>query len=106
MSARFGGAQLYLFYDGECELCLRFKEWIEARDRGGTIAALALDGPELPERFPEVDLEMARAQLTVLDREGRIYEGLAALRQLALRLPGIRRLDWIYRLPGDRKSVV
>lgn len=100
MRARSGGAQLYLFYDGECELCVRFKEWIGARDGEGMIETLALEDTELPERFPEVDLEMARAQLTVRDREGRIYQGLAALRQLALRLPGIRRLDWIYRLPG------
>ena len=95
-------AQLYLFFDGECPLCCRFKEWIEGRDRTGTICALALDDPELEARFPEVDLDRARQQLTVRDRAGNLYEGLAALRQLALRLPGIRRLDWVYQLPGAR----
>ena len=96
----FDRARLCLFYDSECALCCRFKEWIENRDQEGAILVLALDDPELPGVFPELDLVAAREQLTVRDRQGRFYQGLAALRQLSLHLPGIRRLDWIYRLPG------
>jgi predicted DCC family thiol-disulfide oxidoreductase YuxK len=95
-----GGARLYLFYDSQCRLCRRFKTWIESRDRAGRIQALALADPVLPARFPDLDLDRARQQLTVRDREGNCYQGLAALRQLAGQLPGIRHLDWIYRLPG------
>lgn len=94
------GAQFYLFYDPSCPLCRRFKAWIEAGDRHGAIQALALDDPELPTRFPDLDLAQAQAQLTVRDQEGNLYRGLAALRQLSLCLPGLRHLDWIYLLPG------
>jgi len=100
MVDRADQVRLYFFYDSECELCCRFKEWIERRDREGAIRVLGLDDPELPELFPELDLEAAQEQLTVRDREGNFYRGLTALRQLSLHLPGIRRLDWIYRLPG------
>ena len=100
MADRADRAQLFLFYDGRCELCRRFKEWIAARDQEGIIQALELDDPELAARFADVDLERAREQLTVRDREGNLFQGLAALRRLSRHLPGIRRLDWIYRLPG------
>lgn len=100
MTARADRVQLFLFYDSKCELCRRFKEWLAARDREGIIQALELDDPELAARFPDVDFERAREQLTVRDREGNLFQGLAALRRLARHLPGIRRLDWIYRLPG------
>ena len=92
--------QLYFFYDDSCELCMRFKEWVEGRDGVGRIEALPLGGEGLEERFPMVDFEMAREQLTVCDRRGEVYEGTAALRVLARHFPGLGRLDWIYRLPG------
>ena len=92
-------AQLYLFYDGECELCMRFKAWVQERDAEGRIALLPLE-VALADRFPQVDLERASQQLTACDRRGQTYEGMAALRQLAKYLPGMARLDWIYSLPG------
>ena len=52
-----------------------------------------------------VDFEMAREQLTVCDRRGEVYEGMAALRVLARHFPGLGRLDWIYRLPGVQTVV-
>lgn len=91
--------QLQLFYDPECAVCMRFKEWVALRDAQGRIGLVELaEGVE--ERFPHIDFERAAEQLTACDAQGRIYEGMAALRQVARRLPGLARLDWIYDLPG------
>ena len=94
------GECLYLFYDGRCPLCCRFKEWIERWDRQGAVGALALDDPAIPARFPGLDLAGANEALTVCDRLGRTFQGVEALRQLAQVLPGMRRLKWLSRLPG------
>ena len=92
--------QLYLFYDDACELCVRFKEWVAERDVIGRIAVLPLGGEGLEERFPMVDFDRVREQLTVCDRKGEVYEGVGALRVLGRHLPGLGRLDWVYELPG------
>ncbi|MGY8823394.1 MAG: hypothetical protein ACKVJG_05560 [Candidatus Latescibacterota bacterium] len=38
--------------------------------------------------------------MTACDRRGQIFEGMAALRQVAKHLPGLACLDWAYALPG------
>jgi predicted DCC family thiol-disulfide oxidoreductase YuxK len=94
--------RLYLFTDGSCPVCRRFRAWIEARDTEGRIEVLDLNEPGLAERFPRLDLGMARQQLTVLDAAGEVHRGLTALRCLGQCLPGLRQVDWIYELPGVR----
>ena len=100
MTERADQVRLHLFYDRECPLCGRFKEWIERWDRQGTIQVLSLDDPVLSERFPQLDLDQARQVLTVCDRLGHLSQGVEALRQLTRQLPGIRRVSWVYQLPG------
>lgn len=97
-----GPVRLHLFTDGSCPVCRRFRAWVEARDTEGRIEVLNLDEPDLAERFPRLDLGMARQQLTVLDATGEVHRGLTALRRLGQCLPGLRQLDWIYELPGIR----
>ena len=97
--------RLYLPYDSQCPLCTHLKELVARWDRQGQILALALDSPQLPVRFPDLDLEQARRQLTVRDAQGQVFQGGEALQQLARLLPGIRRLSWAYRLPGVAPAV-
>ncbi len=94
------GPALYLFYDGDCPLCCRFKEWIDRLDTQNAVCALSLSDAELPTRFPHIDLQEARQHLTACDGEGRVFHGVEALRQLTRVLPGLRRLTWVYRLPS------
>jgi predicted DCC family thiol-disulfide oxidoreductase YuxK len=95
----FEREQLILFYDPACDLCMRFRQWITLRDEEGKIALVPLqEGVET--RFPQVDFSRAAEQLTACDRRGQVFEGMAALRQVAKHLPGLARLDWAYALPG------
>ncbi len=54
-----GPAHLYLLYDSQCPLCCKFKDLIDAWDRDGTVCALPLDDPAIPERFPQLDPDSA-----------------------------------------------
>jgi len=92
--------QLYLFYDRDCPLCRRFKKAIETWDREGLIEVVDLADDRTPDRFSTVDLAAARQELSVSDRLGHLSQGGEALRRLTRLLPGIRRLAWVYRLPG------
>jgi predicted DCC family thiol-disulfide oxidoreductase YuxK len=105
MPASGDGIRLFLFYDAQCPLCVHLKELVSRWDRDGAILALGLDNAELPARFPDLDLSRARQQLTVRDPQGRLFEGGAAVQQLARLLPGVRRLTWVYRLPGVAPAV-
>ena len=92
--------RLYLFYDPNCPLCRRFRKWIHHLDRGETIEIVPLNSPDLAARFPQLNLKRANESLTVCDLLGRVREGVEAVRQLTSYLPGLRRLRWVYRLPG------
>mgnify|MGYP002036379282 CR=1 FL=1 len=95
-----GSVRLHLFSDPSCPLCRQFRKWIRHLDRERLIEILDLNDPRLQERFPQLDLERASESLTVCDRLGHVREGVEAVRQLTLHLPALRRLQWIYRLPG------
>ena len=92
--------QLYLFYDRDCPLCRRFRKAIETWDREGLIEVVDLADDRTAGRFGTVDVEAARRELSVSDRLGHLSQGVEALRRLTQLLPGIRRLAWVYRLPG------
>ena len=91
---------LHLFYDDDCELCCRLQRLVQAWDPSGQVEAVALSAPDLDARFPDLDVARARQNLTARAADGTLYEDLAALRQVAVRIPRLRRLGWIYRLPG------
>ena len=95
-----GLVRLHLFADPNCPLCRQFRKWIVHLDREGLVEIVELDDPRLPERFPQLDLERASEFLTVCDRLGRVREGVEAMRQLTRHVPALRRLQWVYRLPG------
>jgi predicted DCC family thiol-disulfide oxidoreductase YuxK len=100
MAPRGTMSPVQLFYDDGCELCCRLQRWVAARDRTGLVEAIPVSGADLALRFPDLDVEKARAQLSVRSQDGQIHEGMAGLRQIALRLPALRQLAWIYSLPG------
>ena len=93
-------ANLYFFYDQTCALCVRFKGWVAQRDVTREVELLPLSEEGLQARFPMVDFTRAGKQLTECDRRGEVYEGIAVLRMLALSVPGLALLDWVYGLPG------
>jgi len=91
---------LCLFFDDDCELCRRLAWVVRHWDRGRKVEVVPLSRPDLSAVFPALDVGRARRQLTAVDGQGRVYEGLAAVRQVAQRLPAVRRLGWIYQVPG------
>ena len=92
--------QLYLLFDGSCALCRRFADLVGRWDEHGSIGVVDFGDPDVEERFPQLDLELASQELTVCEPAGGVFHGSLALERLTRLLPGIRSLSWVYRLPG------
>ena len=97
--------QLVLIHDGDCLLCRKFVQVIKRLDTDEMIAVVSLEDEETQTRFPHVDMDQVRQQLTVCDQLNRAWHGGNASQRFDALLPAIRRLTWIYRLPGVTPAV-
>ena len=93
-------ANLYFFYNQTCALCVRFKGWVADRDVTSEVELLPLSEEGLQARFPMVYFTRAGKRLTMCNRRGEVFEGIAVLRMLAHRVRGLALVDWVYGLPG------
>jgi predicted DCC family thiol-disulfide oxidoreductase YuxK len=95
-------AELVALFDGDCALCTATLRFIEARDHSGRIECGDLRHPVIADRFPSFTAEAVRAQLHAVDRDGRLYVGIDAVRECGRRLPKYRTVAWILGVPGIR----
>ncbi|MGQ9926157.1 MAG: thiol-disulfide oxidoreductase DCC family protein [Chloroflexaceae bacterium] len=89
-----------LLYDGGCRICTGQIGWIEAYNDGGWIEVLDMRSPEARARFPHVTPEDAQREVHLVAPDGTLYRGADAVRETLLRLPGLRGLGELMRLPG------
>lgn len=93
-------ARYTLLYDGACRLCTGQTRWIKAYDDDGLIEILDLRSPEAQARFPQIKPEDAQREVHLVAPDGTLYRGPEAVRETLLRLPALRGLGELLRLPG------
>lgn len=88
-----------IIYDGECNFCRRQVQRLQQRDRAMQFeyAARQLEG--LDARFPLLASSDFNTGMRLIDPQGQIFVGADAAYEIARRLPGYRRIAWLYRLP-------
>ncbi len=89
-----------LLYDGACRICTGQIGWIEAYNDAGWIEVLDMRSPEARARFPQVTPEDAQREVHLVAPDGTLYRGADAVRETLLRLPSLRGLGELMRLPG------
>ena len=89
-----------LIYDGECPFCLKQIERIKRRDTEASFEYVPRQTPGLDERFPRLAEGDFDSGMRLIQPDGIIHVGADAVYHIARRLPGWRRLAWLYRLPG------
>ena len=94
------GAVVVALFDGRCGVCSRSARWIGERDGAGRIERLDLRDPRAAARFPRLDPDAVRAQMHVVDRDGRVVVGLDGVRAVLRELPGWSALAGELGLPG------
>ena len=94
--------QAVLIYDGHCRFCIREAARIE-RWVGGRLRLESFRDPGVIDRYPRLSAEQCEAALQLVEPDGDIHGGAAAVfRALALN-PRLALVARIYAVPGLRQ---
>ncbi len=88
-----------LLYDGGCALCARLVATVRAWDVDGRIECLPYQDPSVPARFPRIAPAALARRLHLVEADGGVTAGAAAIERLLRWLPRGRSLAWVFRLP-------
>ncbi len=88
--------RLYVLYDGECGLCQRCRQWIQAQPAYIELRFIPLQSPEVGCRFPGIESIDLRARLVVISDTGGLYQGQNAWIMCLFALEEYR--EWAQRL--------
>jgi predicted DCC family thiol-disulfide oxidoreductase YuxK len=91
-----------LIYDGDCRFCIeqvrRLERWVPGRVRMESYR-----DPGVIERYPGLTLEQCDQALQLVEPDGRIYSGAAAVAMLSQLHPLLAPIGWLYSVPGVRQ---
>lgn len=69
-----------LLYDSLCPICRREVDWLKRRDRNGRLATIDIAAPGFDPAPLGLSAERVVARLHGIDADGRVVEGMAAMR--------------------------
>ncbi len=87
---------LVVFYDEECALCRRCREWFARQPALVELSFMPLQSPEIPALYPGIENLDLRTQMVAVSDSGNIYQGSSAWIMCLYALRDYR--DWAYRL--------
>jgi predicted DCC family thiol-disulfide oxidoreductase YuxK len=85
-----------VLYDPECGLCRRAHEWLAEQQKIVELAFVACASDEARRRYPQLNHELTKKDLTVIDDSGAVYFGPKAWLMVLWALNRYR--EWAYRL--------
>jgi len=91
---------LTVLYDGTCTFCRGSAARVRRSDTRQHIELLDLHDPSVPQRFPQVDREVAMRWMQAVNSCGRVFSGVDAWARIGLLLPGWNFLAWLLLVPG------
>ena len=87
---------LTVLYDPDCGLCRRAHDWVAAQSKIVELVFVPCASDEARKRYPQLNHELTKKDLTVIGDEGAVYFGPKAWLMLLWALCSYR--DWAYRL--------
>ena len=87
---------LTVLYDPECGLCRRVHEWLTEVPKLVQLDLVPIRTDKARQRFPELNHELTKKDLTVISDAGAVYLGPKAWLMILWALSGYR--EWSYRL--------
>ena len=101
---------LTVLYDPDCGLCRRAHEWLSEQPKLVDMIFVPCASDEARKRYPELNHDLTKTDLTVIDNRGAVYFGSKAWLMVLWALTRYR--EWSYRLVDvlnccrQRKKVV
>jgi predicted DCC family thiol-disulfide oxidoreductase YuxK len=89
-----------VIYDGHCKFCTRAINRLRRLDWLQKFRYVSLHDAEVAEKFPHLTYDMLMAEMYVVDRKGKAYGGVRALRYLSWRVPLMWFIAPILNIPG------
>jgi predicted DCC family thiol-disulfide oxidoreductase YuxK len=100
MSLQTSGQVPVVLYDAECPLCTRQVALLRRLVRRGALTFMPLQSVEQAGTLPSgLTVERLRAQMHLLEPDGRIYAGAAAVAAALCRVPLLAPLACLYNVP-------
>ena len=93
---------LTVLYDGECPFCTRTASILRRLDHRRRLRLLPLRDASLPD---QPTLEELIDSLHVVDAHGRWWAGGDAVIEICRRIPSLRPMVWLARLPLARRVI-
>ena len=87
---------LTVLYDPDCGLCKRAHQWLAEQSKIVELNFVACASEEARKRYPVLDHDLTKKDLTVVSEEGAVYFGPKAWLMVLWALTRYR--DWAYRL--------
>jgi predicted DCC family thiol-disulfide oxidoreductase YuxK len=87
---------LTVLYDPECGLCRRAHDWLSEQVKLVEMLFVPCASEEARKRYPHLNHELTRSDLTVIGNDGAVYFGPKAWLMVLWALARYR--DWSYRL--------
>ena len=87
---------LTVLYDPECGLCRRAHEWLAEQVKIIELIFVPCASEEARSRYPQLNHELTKSDLTVIDEYGAVYFGPKAWLMVLWALSRYR--EWSYRL--------
>jgi predicted DCC family thiol-disulfide oxidoreductase YuxK len=87
---------LHVLYDPECGLCRRAHEWLADQSKLIELDFVPCASDEARQRFPQLNHDLTKKDLTVISDDGAVYFGPKAWLMVLWSLTRYR--DWSYRL--------
>jgi predicted DCC family thiol-disulfide oxidoreductase YuxK len=89
-------SKLTVLYDPDCGLCRRAHDWLSEQAKIVELNFVPCASDEARRRYPRLDHELTKTDLTVIDSSGAVYFGSKAWLMVLWSLSAYR--EWAYRL--------
>lgn len=94
-----------LLFDGDCPLCVRFKQGLERLDIEKRVTYHPIQDENVFTLFPQLDPEKCRLKVHYLREDGVVLTGSEVVTELLHHFPGVSKLGWLLDSDVGRKTV-
>lgn len=96
------GRSFTIVYDGACRVCRALVRRLETWDRHAVFEIVPSQHEGVRARFPWIPARAYSESVQLIRRDGRTWQGAAALEQIIDQLPRGKLITWIFSIPFVR----
>jgi len=96
------GRQYTIVYDGACKVCQGLVRRLEKWDRDRVFEIIPSQGAGVHVRFPWIPARSFSQSVQLIRRDGRTWQGAAALEAIIDQLPKGKLITWVFSIPFVR----